>query len=79
METYTQELSGLQDYLHGLERRLSRTRFYTGQETPSWGQLSEGEQQRVGQLGSDISAVCHHLTTYSAGLPGSPDQDTSGE
>ena len=69
METFTQELNNLLDCLHGLERRLSRTLFFTGQEMPSWEQLSEVDQMRVLQLGNDISVVCHHLQSYSNGLP----------
>ena len=69
METFTQELNDLLDYLHALERRLSRTLYFTGPETPSWEQLSEEDQMRVLQLGNDISVVCHHLQSYSNGLP----------
>ena len=69
MATFTQELSNLQDCLQGLEQRLSRTLCYTGQEMPSWEQLSEADQKKVMQLGNAISVVCHHLRTYSEELP----------
>ena len=69
MATFTQELSNLQDCLHALEQRLSRTLCYTGQEMPSWEQLSEADQKKVMQLGNAISVVCHHLLTYTEQLP----------
>ena len=69
METFTQELNDLLDYLLVLERRLSRTLYFTVPEMPSWEQLSEVDQMRVLQLGNDISVVCHHLQSYRSGLP----------
>ena len=74
MATFTQELSNLQDCLQGLEQRLSRTLCYTGQEMPSWEQLSEADQKKVMQLGNAISVVCHHLLRYTEELPKQPGQ-----
>ena len=78
MATFTQELSSLQDYLQGLEQRLSRTLCYTGQEMPSWEQLSEADQKKAVQLGNDISVVCHHLLRYTEELPAPQRQEQSG-
>lgn len=78
MATFTQELSSLQDCLHALEQRLSRTHCFTGREMPSWEQLSEADRTKVMQLGNDISVVCHHLLTYTEELPAQQGQEQSG-
>ncbi len=78
MATFTQELRNLLDSLTVLEQRLSRTLCFTGQEMPSWEQLSEEEQQMALLLGQGISVTCHHLQTYSGQLPTPPGQGSSG-